>query len=205
MKNSGALRQGQVFGAVWVSSILAILAFNHSAEGTQMTYAINANGAKEVTSGGVPNQGDLDGSASGTLTLDNGTGAGSTGSATFSITLSNIDITTLTGHHIHMAPATTTGSIVLDFGDPDSLRTGSVISGTISNLSATQITAVFANPSNFYYNIHNGAFSGGAVRDQLVPVPEPSLGFFPACATLLLMRRRNSRLPVAGSQWQLHV
>jgi hypothetical protein len=135
MNKSGALRQGRVIGAVLVSSILSILAFNHTAEGTQMTYAINANGAKEVTSGGVPNQGDLDGSASGTLTLDNGTGAGSTGSATFSITLSNIDITTLTGHHIHMAPATTTGSIVLDFGDPDTLRTGSVISGTISNLS----------------------------------------------------------------------
>ena len=142
-----------------------------SAEGAQTTFNINANGAKEVTVGGVPNQGDLDGSATGTLVLNNGTGSGSTGSATFSLTLSNVDITTLSGHHIHIGPATTTGTIVLDFGDPDTIRIGSLISGTITGLSATQITTILGNPTNFYYNLHNGAFPSGAVRDQL---PEPT-------------------------------
>src|SRR3954449_10291375 len=77
------------------------------------SYNIQANGAKEVTVSGTPNQGDPDGTATGTLTLNNGTGAGTTGSAIFSITLSNIDITTLSGHHIHVGAATTAGSIVL--------------------------------------------------------------------------------------------
>lgn len=139
-----------------------------------MIFNINANGAKEVTSGGIPNQGDPDGSATGTLTLDNGTGAGTTGSATFSITLTNVDLTTLSGHHVHSGASTTTGGVVLDFGDPDLIRTGSVLSGTRANLSATQITAIMANPSGFYYNIHNSAFPGGAVRDQLT-IPEPGV------------------------------
>jgi hypothetical protein len=158
-----------------------VLGIAPASQAAFLTFNITATGMEEVTAGGVPNQGDLDGTALGTLTLDNGTGSGTTGFATFSLTLSNIDLTTLSGHHIHQAPATTTGSIVLDFGDPDTIRTGSSLSGTISNLSATTITNIFANPSGFYYNVHNGAFPGGAVRDQLVVVPEP------ASASLLLL------------------
>jgi hypothetical protein len=160
---------------------------------TVMTFSISASGAKEVNAAGVPNQGDPDGTATGTLTLNNGTGSGTTGSATFSLTLNNIDLTTLTGHHIHQAPATTTGTIVLDFGDPDTIRSGSVLSGTISNLSATTITSVFANPAGFYYNIHNGAFPGGAVRDQLTPIPEPAaVSLLPLAALAIAARRRRS-------------
>jgi hypothetical protein len=157
-----------------------------------MLFNISANGAKEVTSGGVPNQGDPDGTAIGTLTLDNGTGSGTTGSATFSITLTNIDLTTLSGHHIHTGAATTTGSVLIDFGDPDNIRSGSVLSGTISNLSAANLSTIFANPTNFYYNIHNGAFPGGAVRDQL-SVPEPTAAALIGLGTVgfLAMGRRN--------------
>ena len=155
-------------------------------------YSINANGAKEVSAGGIPNQGDPDGSAIGTLTFDNGTGAGSTGSVTFNITLSNIDLTSLFGHHIHNAPTTTTGGIVLDFGDPDTIRSGSVLSGTITGLNAVTITDIQATPTNFYYNIHNTAFPGGAVRDQLGVVPEPSASVLFAAAGLGLLRRRRA-------------
>src|SRR5688572_12404585 len=101
-----------------VSAAIALLIFgsysgvSHAAF---LTFNITATGLEEVTNAGVPNQGDLDGSALGTLRLDNGTGSGTTGSATFNLTLSNIDITTLSGHHIHEAPATTNGPIRLDF------------------------------------------------------------------------------------------
>jgi hypothetical protein len=151
---------------------------------TSVLYNINGTGAAEVTAGGVPNQGDPDGSAIGSLELDN-----IAGTATLNITLNNIDLTTLSGNHVHNAPATTTGGIVLDFGDPDNIRTGSVLSGTISGLNTTTISNVFANPTNFYYNIHNGAFPGGALRSQL---PEPaSLGLL-AMASLTLIRRRRA-------------
>jgi hypothetical protein len=160
-------------GVLFAASVLGI-GFAQVSQAAFLTFNITATGMEEVTAGGVPNQGDLDGTALGTLTLNNGTGSGTTGSATFSLTLSNIDLATLSGHHIHQAPATTTGSIVLDFGDPDTIRAGSTLSGTVSNLSATAITNILANPSGFYYNLHNGAFPGGAVRDQLVVVPEPA-------------------------------
>jgi hypothetical protein len=169
---------------------LAILWTIDSLQATQMTFNINANGFNEVTAGGVPGQGDPDGTATGTLMLDNGTGAGNTGSATFNITLSNIDITTLSGHHIHIGPPTTTGGIVLDFGDPDTIRTGSLLSGTISSLSAVTISNIFANPTGFYYNIHNGGFPGGAVRDQL---PEPGTYALIATGALALFAARRHR------------
>jgi hypothetical protein len=130
---------------------------------TVVTYGIFADGAQEV--GG----GDVDGSAIGTIDLDD-----VAGTATINLTLADIDLTTLSGHHIHNAPVGVNGSIVLDFGDPDTIRTGSVLSGTIGGLLTATITSIHAAPSNFYYNLHNGAFPGGAVRDQLTAVPEAS-------------------------------
>jgi hypothetical protein len=153
-----------------------------------MLYNIDANGVNEVNAGGTPSQGDPDGSAIGTLQLDDGTG-GTTGSATFNITVANVDLP-FTGFHIHQAAANTTGPIVLNFGSPETFRSGNVVSGTVTGLSSTTIDNVFANPTGFYFNMHNNPFPGGAVRDQL---PEPaSLGVL-SLATVGLLRRRRCR------------
>ena len=177
-----------------LSSLLAallLLAAISSAQASDMTFNINANGANEVTSGGTPNQGDPDGTAIGTLTLDNGDGTGNTGFATFSLLLNNIDLTTLSGHHIHMGPITSTGGIVINFGDPDTILSGNMLSGTIMNLPAATITSVFGNPTAFYYNLHNGAFPGGAVRDQLVPEPGTYALLALGAAGFAVARRRR--------------
>jgi len=170
-----------------------LLGLSPSARAESRAFPINATGAAEVTAGGVPNQGDPDGLATGTITLNNGTGSGNTGSAIINVTLSGLDPDTinLTGNHIHQAPATTTGSIVLDFGDPDAFRTGNVLNGTINGLSAATINSVFANPTGFYYNIHNATFPGGAVRSQLTPEPGTA-GLVAAGALAMLRRRRRS-------------
>jgi len=181
-------------------ALLGLLVFGMplTAQAASTVFSINADGIKEVTAGGTPGQGDLDGTAIGTLTLDNGTGVGTTGSATFNITLANLDLTSLTGHHIHQAVATTTGGIVLDFGDPDTIRSGSVLSGTITGLSATVVTAVLGNPPGFYYNVHNGSFPSGAVRDQL-SVPEPAASALLLIGAVTLFgRRRRSEAPLAA-------
>jgi hypothetical protein len=109
------------------------------------------------------------------------------------LTITNVDLTTLSGHHIHQAPAGSNGNIVVDFGDPDTIRTGSTLSGTITNLPAATITNIFANPSGFYYNLHNGGFPAGAVRDQLVLIPEPGSVSLLALAALCLTSRRSRR------------
>lgn len=65
----------------------------------EMTFQINATGAQEVGAG------DPDGFAIGMIAFKNGTGAGNTGSATISLLTGNINLSNLTGHHIHNAPA----------------------------------------------------------------------------------------------------
>jgi hypothetical protein len=153
-------------------------------------FNIVATGAQEVNASGVPNQGDPDGQAVGTVTLDNGTGAGSTGSVSVDLLLSNIDLSDLRGHHIHQAPAGSNGPIVLDLGDPDTVLTGgNRLFGTFTGLSATTVTNVLNNPAGFYYNLHNGPFPPGAVRAQL---PEPSLAAIALVGGVIAARRRRS-------------
>jgi hypothetical protein len=153
-------------------SILATLALCTgltSVHAASVQYNISANGAKELAGGA--GTADSDGTAIGTLTLDNGTG-GTTGFAMLNITIANLD-TPLTGWHVHTGIATTTGTILLNFGNPETIRSGNSLVTTVTGLSSTSIDSVFANPSGFYFNLHNTSFTGGAVRDQLVPVPEP--------------------------------
>ncbi len=154
------------------------------ASATAIIYNVNLTGAKEV-----PGPGDPDASAIGTLKLDNGTGSGTTGSVTLSLTLANLDFP-LTNYHIHTGATGVAGSPLIDLGNPETLRSGSTLSGTVSGLSAANITTVQANPAGFYFNIHNGIFTGGAVRDQ---VPEPSALALLACGAGALLARRRRR------------
>jgi hypothetical protein len=173
-----------------VAAVSATILNPPTLRAASMMFNINANGTKEVNSSGVP-VGDPDGSLVGTLTLDDGTG-GTTGTAIFNLTFANLDVP-FTGFHIHQAPPTTSGGIVLPFANPDSFRSGNSLAGTIGSLSSTVIDNIFANPGAFYLNLHNGPFGGGAVRDQLSPVPEPSVfGLALAGAALagIVARRR---------------
>lgn len=173
------------FHATLLAAVTTVAWASAPASAARITYPITATGPEEV----APNVGDPDGRATGFLILDNGTGVGTTGTAEFNLTLTNIDLTDLRGHHVHEGTSIMNGMIRLDFGDPDLLRTGNTLLGTVTGLSAPQVTAVFANPTGFYYNLHNAAFTAGAVRDQL---PEPGcLAIVGLGAMGLLARRRR--------------
>ena len=177
-----------------VGTAAGVLAGATGARAEVRTFDITANGAQEVNAAGVPNQGDPDGSAVGTIRLDNGSGSGNTGSATITLALANID-GTLSGHHIHQAPSTTTGPIVVDFGNPNTILSGTPtsgnLSGTITGLPAATITNVFNNPTGFYYNLHSTPnFPAGAVRDQ---IPEPAGLPLAALASVTMLARRRRR------------
>jgi hypothetical protein len=170
----------------WAAGGLA-LATASGASAAIVTFPIAANGTKEVNAAGAP-AGDPNGAGTGTLTLDSGTG-GTTGVATFNLTFAGVSYP-FTGYHIHKAPPTTTGSIVLDFQGAKAaelIRNGDTFNGQVTGLSSSTIDTILADPGSYYLNFHNDEFRPGAVRDQL---PEPgSLGAL--CLGGLMLRRRR--------------
>ena len=117
------------------------------AEATIVTYVVALSGGQEV--GG----GDPDGTGTATLTLDT-----SLNTIAWSIVVANLDTVIL--DHIHQAPAGVNGGVVIDFGG--------LLSG--SGLVDADVSAVVANPTGYYVNVHTNVFTGGAVRGQ---IPEP--------------------------------
>jgi CHRD domain len=87
-------------------------------------------------------------------------------------------ITTGNRGHIHSGAAGINGPIVVPFfdlhlpasqRDPrlDDLEKDDELDGCITGLSPTLLADIVANPANYYVNVHNSRFPGGAVRAQL--------------------------------------
>jgi hypothetical protein len=120
-------------------------------------FATTLTGQAEVTAAGVPNQGDLDGSGSALLRLNPGRGQ-----VCFTITVAGVE--PVAAAHIHRGVSTTTGGIVVH------MSPATPTLGTWSGCEAAPrslILEIFHQPQNFYVNVHNGPFPGGALRGQL--------------------------------------
>ena len=105
--------------------------------------------------------------------------SGYTGAATITVNTTTFEVcvnatTNIPGadpiadDHIHSGAAGVNGPIVVPFNN--NLHT-CVVS------DATTVGNIVANPSAFYFNVHNATFPGGAVRGQLAlaaPTPLPS-------------------------------
>jgi hypothetical protein len=89
--------------------------------------------------------------------------------------------TTLTGTHIHNAPAGANSGIVVDVflvsgtdtpltsGQTTLTKTGTVrLTGT--NTAASIAQGIWDNPGGHYFNVHTTTNGGGAIRGQLVRV-----------------------------------
>jgi hypothetical protein len=88
------------------------------------------------------------------------------------------DITTANRGHIHAGAAGVNGGIVVDFfnlhlpanqRDPnlDRLEKRQQLDGCTSGLDPVLLDDIIANPENYYVNLHNSRFPGGAIRCQL--------------------------------------
>lgn len=132
-------------------------------------FDINLDGAQEV------NGGDPDGTGTAHLVIDTDQ---QPPTIDWSIIVNNISLPA-TGAHIHNAPAGSNGPIVVDFN--------AQFNGT--GLADLDLNNVVANPANFYVNIHNADFPGGAIRGQL-PAPG-ALGLL-ALGALVGARRRRA-------------
>ena len=72
------------------------------------------------------------------------------------------NIAPATAAHIHFAPRGSNGPVVVPFNPPTN--------GTSSGCAPAAVPLVqnlIANPSQYYVNVHNAQYPGGAVRGQL--------------------------------------
>jgi hypothetical protein len=113
------------------------------------TFTANLAGANEVPPA------DPDGSGTAFIVISGTT-------VFYTITVQNITQPFM--QHIHVGPAGVNGPIVVDL--PGTF-VGGVLSGSTTTDLATA-SAIIANPSGFYVNVHTNDFPGGAVRGQLV-------------------------------------
>jgi hypothetical protein len=103
----------------------------------------------------VPVPGDPDGAGTARLTLNAGREQ-----VCYELVVSGI--APATAAHVHEAPAGSAGGVVVGLEAPaDGSSTGCV------HLDRSEILDILRDPENYYVNVHNAAFPGGALRGQL--------------------------------------
>ncbi len=105
----------------------------------------------------VPTAGDPDATGTANVNLDV-----SKGELCYEVAVQNIDRPT--GMHIHEGESGKAGDVVVPMTTP----TGSDTTTTgCTNVDATLIGRMAANPDNFYVNVHTQMYPQGAIRGQL--------------------------------------
>ena len=164
------MRQRVTALLVLVAGLIAALTVTNLAvantAGRRLTTTLS--GAEQCSSPGVCGVGDPDGSGFATLRLNPGLEQ-----VCYVIVVQDIAQPVEPGPgvgsgHIHEAPAGENGPIAIDL-DTQFVQTGPdtfEASGCVS-ADRSQILDVMLNPENYYVNVHNAEFPGGAVRGQL--------------------------------------
>jgi hypothetical protein len=128
----------------------ALLATGAIAQGNNRTLTANLTGEAEV-----PGPGDPDGGGIARVKIDL-----DTNQLCYDLRVRKIDPATMA--HIHEAEEGESGPVVQGLAAPTSGTSSACL--TISRTLALEI---LANPEEYYVNVHNTAFPGGAVRGQL--------------------------------------
>jgi hypothetical protein len=136
-------------------ALFATSALSQTASEGGRKFTTEMTGEAEVTAAGVPNQGDLDGTGTAELTINPGQGR-------ICYTLQVSGIAPAAAAHIHEAPATTTGPVIVPLQAPTD--GDSAACATVDRELAKDI---LKNPQDYYVNVHNADFPGGALRGQL--------------------------------------
>jgi hypothetical protein len=144
----------RLFALLFIGGLL--VAFSAVSAGGR-PFSTTLTGTAEVTVGGVANQGDLDGSGTASLTLNQGQEA-----ICFDIRVSGITLPAI-GAHIHVGSSTTTGPIVVHLRAPNA---SGVSSGCV-HVNAELVKAIRHNPDAYYVNVHTTDYPAGALRGQL--------------------------------------
>lgn len=133
-----------------VAGLIALVALTSTAAATGgAKRSTSLSGAEEVPPA------DPDGTGFALITLN-------VGQATVCWELTVANIEPATAAHIHRAPAGVNGPVVVPLSPP---TTGSSSGCTTAN--PVLIQDIIDNPEQYYVNVHNAQFPGGAVRGQL--------------------------------------
>ena len=141
--------------ALPIAAVFATSAVAQPAGEGGRKFTTELTGEAEVTAAGLPNQGDLDGTGTATLTVNPGQGR-------ICYTLQVSGIAPAAAAHIHEAPATTTGPVVVPLEAPTDGDSSAC--ATVDRALAKDI---LKNPADYYVNVHNADFPAGALRGQL--------------------------------------
>jgi hypothetical protein len=138
--------------ALTVLSLTSIAAKDGS-----VRFTTRLTGAAEVNAQGVPNQGDPDGKGQATITINYGQGT-----LCWDIFVSRITLPA-TAAHVHEAPVGVNGPVVVPLSAPDASGSAS----GCSSVSRDILKGILEDPEEYYVNVHNSDFPGGAMRGQL--------------------------------------
>lgn len=134
-----------VFVPLVILVTLALVSVAFAGEGSGAPRVTTLSGAEEV--GG----GDLDGSGFASIRLN-------VGQQSVCWEVSYQDIAAPFAAHIHAAPAGVNGGVVVPL---------SPIEGGCTSADPALIQAIIDFPDQYYVNVHNADFPGGAIRGQL--------------------------------------
>jgi hypothetical protein len=143
--------------------VVAGLGLYGVAQAKQNTLVTKMSGAQEVDpNSGEPGAGDPDGAGTAKIKLFS-----DTDQVCFNLHWSNIGAPTMS--HIHEAAKGANGGVVVTLFSsqnplPDTI-TG--VNGCASGVDDTLSERIRKSPSDFYVNIHNSEYPGGAIRGQL--------------------------------------
>jgi len=132
------------------TALLATAGYAQSADTGGRKLQTSLTGAAEV-----PGPGDPDGSGTAQITVNPGQNQ-------VCYKLRVAKIAPATAAHIHEAPPTAAGPVVVTLGAP----TGGLSSGCVTVTRALALE-ILKRPADYYVNVHNAPFPGGAVRGQL--------------------------------------
>ena len=133
---------------------LGILALASTASANHFsTFTTTLSGDEEA-----PGPGDPNGKGLATLDVYNA------GLVCYTIKVQAIE--TPTAAHVHEAPAGVAGPVVVDLRIDLAERTGNRLT-YCANATEEVAADIRANPADYYVNVHNPTYPGGAIRGQL--------------------------------------
>jgi hypothetical protein len=143
-----------LFAIAGTGGLLAAAASAQLVQEGGRPFTVQMNGHNEVNAAGAFDQGDPDGTGTARLMLNYGQRR-----VCYEIVVHNI--ATPTAAHIHRAPVTAPGPVVVP------LPPGTTLKGCTEHVDQALVKDIIQHPQNYYVNVHTADFPAGAIRGQL--------------------------------------